>query len=212
MFLQQSNLTFWKLSTMILKTIPTPVDPDKLKQLLHMSNYNTDETKFLVGGFKRGFSIGYEGPIVRQNTAKNIPFQPGVGDEVDMWNKLMKETKEGRLGGPYHEIPYPNYIQSPIGLVPKSGGKTRLIFHLSFDFPGQPGGMSLNYHTPKSICTVKYNDLDIAVLSCLTTSRKTNTIYISLPVFDGSIFVKSTHKKSKGLLDSNCLILGLGSM
>ena len=34
--------------------------------------------------------------------------------------------------------------------------------------------MSVNHHTPKEICTVKYNDLDAAVQSCLTTSNSHN--------------------------------------
>ena len=31
----------------------------------------------------------------------------------------MKEVKVKRLAGPYEEVPFENYIQSPIGLVPK---------------------------------------------------------------------------------------------
>ena len=49
----------------------------------------------------------------------------------------MKEVKVGRYCRPFEQIPYANYIQSPIGLVPKAGGKMRLIFHLSYDFGGQ---------------------------------------------------------------------------
>ena len=48
----------------------------------------------------------------------------------------MKEIKERRYAGPFmkENFPFVNYIQSPIGLVPKAGNKTRLIFHLSYDF------------------------------------------------------------------------------
>ena len=63
------------------------------------------------------------------------------------------------------------YVQSPIGLVPKAGGKTRLIFHLSFDFGSQESQKSVNYHTPKQECSVKYNDLDHAVANCLSQLR-----------------------------------------
>ena len=157
-----------------LENIVTPVVPDKLHRLLMVSGYNPTETKFLADGFKHGFSIGYEGPIQRCNTSRNIPFQPGVGDKIEMWNKIMKEVKELRLAGPFDSIPYSNYIQSPIGLVPKAGGKTRSIFHLSYDFPGQQGGMSLNHHTPKELCSVRYNDLDCAVQACLNQSRDHN--------------------------------------
>ena len=50
----------------------------------------------------------------------------------------MKEVKAERVAGPFESIPYENYIQSPIGLVPKSGNKTRMIFHLSYKFGELP--------------------------------------------------------------------------
>ena len=58
-------------------------------------------------------------------------------------------------------------MQSPLGLVPKAGNKTRLIFHLSYDFGQEIHERSLNFHTPKDLCTVKYRDLDYAVQCCL---------------------------------------------
>ena len=78
----------------------------------------------------------------------------------------MKEVQSGRYAGPYDEIPYENFIQSPIGLVPKSGIKTRLIFHLSFHFDKRDANNrqpSVNACTPKNLCSVKYNDLDTAM-------------------------------------------------
>ena len=99
----------------------TPLDSVKFGNLLTRSVYDKKETQFLI----------------RQTQAKNIPFQPGVGNKVEMRNKIMKEVKEKRFAEPFDQVPYTNYIQSPIGLVPIAGGKTRLIFHLSFDFPGQ---------------------------------------------------------------------------
>ena len=75
----------------------------------------------------------------------------------------MKEVKEGRYTGPFKEIPFEYYIQLPIGLVPKDGGKkTRLIFHLSYDVK-KSGLSSLNSYIPKDSCTVKYHDLDEAI-------------------------------------------------
>ena len=76
----------------------------------------------------------------------------------------MKEVRLKRVAGPFDQIPFENFIQSPIGLVPKAGsGKTRLIFHLSYDFPGQSQGKSVNHHTLKDQCTVHYPDIDFAV-------------------------------------------------
>ena len=72
----------------------------------------------------------------------------------------MKEVKLGWVARPFKSIPYQNYIQSPIGLVPKDGGtQTHLIFHLSFQFKN---GGSVNFHMPREWCSVKYNDLDHA--------------------------------------------------
>ena len=83
-----------------------------------------------------------------------------------MWNKFIKEVRLGRVAGPFEEgqIPYTNFVQSPIGLVPKAGGKTRLIFHLSYKFKN--GNLSVNDGTPDHLCSVKYNDIDHVVANC----------------------------------------------
>ena len=47
--------------------------------------------------------------------------------------------------------------------MPKAGGKTRLIFHLSYDFRDEIHQKSVNFHTPQELCKVRYNDLDHAV-------------------------------------------------
>ena len=83
----------------------------------------------MLDGFTNGFDIGYRGPLIRQSKSQNIPFT--VGNKVILWNKIMKEVKAGGYAGPFEEIPFENFIQSPVGLVPKKGDKTRLIFHLS---------------------------------------------------------------------------------
>ena len=119
----------------------------------------------MVLGFTNGFDIGYRGSTSRQNTSENIPIKTGVGSKIEMWNKVMKEVKLGRFAGPYKQIPYQDYMQSPIGLVPKAGNQTRLIFHLSYDF--SETDTSLNSNTPKDLCTVKYRDLDHAIVNCL---------------------------------------------
>ena len=144
-----------------LENIVTPVKVDVLCSLLRNAGYPDSETRFLEEGSKNGFDIGYEGSQVHQSTSKNIPFT--IGNQTELWNKLMKEVKLGRVAGPYKQIPFNNYMQLPIGLVPKAGGdQTQLIFHLSYDFKCD-GLKSLNYHTPRHKCTVKYKDLDSVV-------------------------------------------------
>ena len=100
--------------------------------MLHRSGFDKDKSDELVKGFTEGFDIGYRGPVNRADEARNLPIN--VGSLSDIWDKIMKEVKLGRTAGPFRQVPYKNYIQSPIGLVPKAGGQTRMIFHLSFDF------------------------------------------------------------------------------
>ena len=76
----------------------------------------------LIDGFKNGFDLGFRGNIqgVRR-TAPNLKLQ--VGSPVELWNKGMKAVKEKRYAGPFTKPPFNEFIQSPIGLVPKDGGR-----------------------------------------------------------------------------------------
>ena len=145
-----------------IQNIITPVNVRILRQLLEESNYNRNKTEYLVDGFSNGFDICYNGPTNRMDYSQNIPFQVGVGSKEEMWEKIMKEVKLKRYAGPFKRNPFKSFIQSPIGLVPKSGGQTRLIFHLSHGFKLY-GNHSVNYHTPKDMCSVKYRDIDFAI-------------------------------------------------
>ena len=63
-----------------------------------------------------------------------------VSNVTVLWNKVMKEVKAKRYAGSFamDNPPFEYFIQSPIGLVPKDGGKaTKLIFHLSYPRSGQ---------------------------------------------------------------------------
>ena len=99
----------------------------------------------------------------------------------------MKEVKEKCYSGPFETIPYDNYIQSPVGLVPKKGNsKTRLIFHLSHCFDKEDDGeASLNAGTPKEWCTVHYQDLDHAIKQCLLVSEIARTDFNSKTIVLG---------------------------
>ena len=111
------------------------------------TNYDKDEIKFLIDGFRNGLPLGYEGKVDRNITAHNLKLN--CGTKTELWNKMMKEVKLGQFAGPFESIPYDKYIQSCIGLVPKHElGETRLIFHLSY-----PHGDSVNSNTPKSKCS-----------------------------------------------------------
>ena len=118
-----------------------------------------------MDGFSQGFDIGYRGSQDIKQTSKNLRLQ-NEGDDIILWNKVMKEVRLKRFAGPYEEIPFDDsYIQSPIGLVPKDNGRdTRLIFHLSYP---RGSGLSLNENTPKELCSVQYPDFQKAVELCI---------------------------------------------
>ena len=144
-----------------LENIITPVNYKILHEVLTEAKYDEDKTRFLVEGFRRGFSIEYKGPKIIQQEAPNLKIR--IGTEVDLWNKVMKEVKMKRYAGPFSEVPFQNYIQSPIGLVPKDKGKsTRLIFHLSYPRNSQYRS-SVNAHTPRELCKVQYKNIDDAI-------------------------------------------------
>ena len=146
-----------------LEDIVTPVDADKLKELLMEVGYDSQKTEFLYDGFKKGFSLQYSGKLRKvQRTAPNLKLR--VGTHTELWNKVMKEVELGRYAGPFDKPPFDYFVQSPIGLVPKDKGlKTRLIFHLSYPKTGD----SVNSGIPKEVCKVKYPDFEEAVKLCV---------------------------------------------
>ena len=148
-----------------IETSELPLKADVFCELLRQSQYDPTEIKFLEEGLTEGFDIGYEGSQEVKLTSPNLKLN-GIGDETTLWNKVMKEVKLGRFAGPFTEIPFKDhYIQSPIGLVDKDGGKdTRLIFHLSYP---RGKGLSVNENTPDYKCTVHYPEFDEAIRLCL---------------------------------------------
>ena len=102
-----------------LDNIITLVKGNLFAQMLRNAGYNENKTCFIEDSFTNGFDIGYEGPEERQSLSSNIPLK--VGSRTELWNKLMKEVKLKRVAGPFKTIPYDNFIQSLIGLVPKAG-------------------------------------------------------------------------------------------
>ena len=93
------------------------MDYNQLDRLLKKTNYDNNKREKLVNGFRNGFDLGYRGPTNIQQKAPNLKFT--IGDETELWNKVMKEVELKRYAGPFEAIPYKNFIQSPIGLVPK---------------------------------------------------------------------------------------------
>ena len=118
-----------------LKSVVTPVNYQRLEALLKQTNYCPVKTEFIIQGFKDGFDIGYRGPI--EGIKRYSPnLKLNVGSPVVLWNKIMKEVRLKRFAGPFDKVPFDSFIQSPVGLVPKSNEDMRLIFHLSYPRSG----------------------------------------------------------------------------
>ena len=149
--------------------VVTPVNAKALHSLLLESAYDEAKSNYLVNGFAQGFTIGYEGPKTNiQRYAPNLKLR--IGNKVTLWNKVMKEVKLKRYASPFDTVPYENFIQSPIGLVPKGGpesGDCRLIFHLSYP----KDGLSVNSATPKHLCSVSYPDFGDAIQLCARAGK-----------------------------------------
>ena len=166
---------------------------EEFHNLLVASKYDQEETEFLIEGFTNGFSIGYEGPADVKITSPNLKFRE-VGNDIILWNKVMKEVKEKRYAGPFSKIPFDNYIQSPIGLVPKDGGKdTRLIFHLSY--PRGHNSTSVNANTPEELCTVKYPDFNEAVQICIKEGKNCKIAKSDMKSVFRNLGIKADHWK-----------------
>ena len=107
-------------------TLPTPVQPDALKQQLH--GYREDLLITLLNGFTFGFRLGYEGSHHHSSNHKSVRENRDIVE-----TKLQKELDLGRIHSPFSELPFTNCTISPLGLVPKSvSGKYRLIHDLSY--------------------------------------------------------------------------------
>ena len=71
----------------------TPVNIDRLNELLDESNYPKDLLDSIITGFRNGFDIGYRGKTTNiKRLAPNLRLR--IGNEVTLWNKVIKEVKE----------------------------------------------------------------------------------------------------------------------
>ena len=104
-----------------LDNICTPVKADVLNELLVQANYDVEKLQYVVNGFRTGFSLKFSGNRDVKRLAPNLKLR--IGSHLEIWNKVMKEVEGKRYAGPYEKPPFDHFIQSPIGLVPKDGGK-----------------------------------------------------------------------------------------
>ena len=120
--------------------------------------YPKDKFEYIIDGFTNGFRIGYSGDHCPQSCGnlRSAKQHPEI-----VRAKLQKELAEGRISGPFDEVPFDNLKLSPLGLVEKkTPGEYRLIHHLSYP---RGSGSSVNANIPKELSSVSYAGIDDAI-------------------------------------------------
>ena len=147
--IQKSNVQ--TKSNQLPKAVPTTINVLTLKS--ELQGYDENSKSFLTEGFQFGFRLGCEGEP-SQNIHRN--HNSICNNKSVVHKKLEKEFKLGRIAGPYDEIPFKNFVCSPLGLVPKkTSGEFRIIHDLSF-----PKDQSMNSFIPQQNSTVQYESID----------------------------------------------------
>lgn len=140
----------------IKEKLPTPVIVERLAELL--VGYPKDRYEYIIDGFTNGFRIGFEG-IRSPQSCSNLRSANQHPEIVTA--KLGKELAEGRIEGPFEEVPFENLKLSPLGLVEKkTPGEYRLIHHLSYP---RGSGTSVNANIPSECSAVSYASIDDAI-------------------------------------------------
>ena len=120
--------------------------------------------RYLVSGFQFGFRL-FNFKSFPQSPPANLKSAYQLPHIVD--EKLSKESKLGRIAGPFQAPPMSNMVFSPLGLQPKKAqGEYRVIHHLSF-----PPGQSVNDGIPKECASVHYTSVGQAIQSILHFGR-----------------------------------------
>jgi hypothetical protein len=185
------------------------VDAQKLAIKLRHFGYPQSSIDFLYLGFTKGFSTG----------CGISPSQPYVTNLKSVFQnisvaraKVSAELEAGRIAGPFPHPPFPNYVCSPLGVVPKSTpGKFRLIHHLSF-----PEGNSVNDGIPEHLSSVTYTKVSDAIqsikffgVSCFLAKIDIQWAYRLLPINPEDYHLLGF--QLEGFYFNKCLPMGLSS-
>ena len=136
---------------------PQPVTPVKVNRLQHyLSGYPFAKRQYLLNGFTYGFSIQCS---LSQSCLQSPNLKSALENPAAVNAKLAKEIAAGRIAGPFEATPFPDFMISPLGLVPKkTPSEFRLIHDLSF-----PRGFSVNDGIPRALSSVHYASTDDAI-------------------------------------------------
>ena len=97
-----------------VKSLPTPVKADKLAEWL--TGYDRNKYKFLVSGFKKGFSI-HSQKDCPPRIAKN--HNSALQNVAVIDNKIKHDLDSKIIEGPFDHPPTKKFVCSPLGLVGK---------------------------------------------------------------------------------------------
>ena len=112
--------------------------------------------------------VGYLGPCKPQ-VSHNLQSAAQCPDVVS--SNLTKESRLGRVAGPFRYLPLPNLQCHPVGVIPKKqSNEWCTIYHLS-----HPESDSVNCHILKDPYTLKYVRVDDAI--CILKSFGTRVVY-----------------------------------
>ena len=81
---------------------------------------------------------------------------------------LQECVARGKTAGPFATDPLPNFVCSPVGVVPKKTDKLRIIHHLS-----APEGHSVNDGILKEDFSLQYVTVDYAIANIMRLGRGT---------------------------------------
>ena len=121
--------------------IYTPVKVGRLKEYLR----GFDDARFVVDGFKNGFSLGLQNNPNVKGSTRIFPAK------TSLCNKIQDEVEKGRVIGPV-TTNIRGLMVSPVQVIPKQNSdKVRMIFNLS-----HPKGTSVNDNIQQQAISVSY--------------------------------------------------------
>ena len=163
----------------------------------------------LIKDLVHGCSIGYHGPQFPA-IAKHLSSALQHTSIID--ESLKKETKTGRILGPFDSPPLPNLRCSGLGAIPKHDGGWRIIYHLS-----APTGSSITDFIDANTYTLTYCTVDDAYTiinklgqGALLSKIDLKNAFRLMPVRQEDWNLLGIHWKSKYYIDT-CLPFGLRS-
>jgi hypothetical protein len=158
----------------------------------------------LILHIQKGFPIGitHSSPQPRTTLIKNLPsIVPPLHSWVDA--HMQAEVAALRRAGPFQQAPFPNFVLSPIGLVPKrlDPNSFRVIHHLSW--PRLRPERSINHHVHPDFVHIQLQSFEEA-LSNIIELRRSGAQQIFLAKVD----IKSAYRLL-GVQASDWPLLGM---